>query len=98
MAETERERKKGRKGEGGMEGRKERKERKQRQDRKESDKERKEKKEAKRKKERENSKGKMNSHLASSLGCKENVTLFSKLLPWSVYLRQTSPVASAGYK
>ena len=47
---------------------------------------------------KENSKGTLNSHLASSSGCRENVTLFSRLSPWSVYLRQTSPVASAGYK
>lgn len=35
---------------------------------------------------KENSKGTLNSHLASSLGCRENVTLFSRLSPWSVYL------------
>ena len=33
---------------------------------------------------KKNSKGTLNSHLASSLGCRENVTLFSRLSPWSV--------------
>lgn len=54
--------------------------------------------ETKKERKKENSKVKLNSHLSSCLGCRENVTLFSKLLPCSVYLRQTSPVASADYK
>lgn len=37
--------------------------------------------------EKESSKAKLNSHLSSGLGCRENVTLLSKLLPWNVYLR-----------